>query len=191
MDYIAHELVLKNDPTADASKTQYPVATTSGKWKEQLRHIRGASGHATEFIRSLQPFVLLPEDAERDPLAALNALAIIDRHRIPLLTLAAGAGVEVRFDVTKLRGNVSLNNDWGHRFMTEGYRCEPGQGWSTSDERGVVTEQESYEQLSFRIAFNERTSLYEGWDVIETLWGIGNYIQTEIFPPLEEVLGAD
>ncbi|WP_147305442.1 hypothetical protein [Subtercola boreus] len=190
LEYITQELVLKNTPTANRSRTQFPVATSAKEWKDQSRWMNGVSDAVAEFIYSRQPFIMSPDEPYRDPLCVLNVLAAVDKHRSPLLTLAVGDDIDVRFEVLKLRGNVAPAAFWGSNFRTEAHVSSPEEGWEVTNVDGVVNEMAMIQQLRFRIAFNQETGQYEGWDVIETLALIEGYLRDQIFPPLEGFLVA-
>lgn len=62
--------------------TQFPIVTDPDRWDgEARRRLAGVAPRITELTRAAQPFVRMPGDPKRHPLAVLHDLSRIDKHR--------------------------------------------------------------------------------------------------------------
>jgi hypothetical protein len=86
LDYLVYELTPPSK--RKEIQTQFPICTTKAKFKKSgLRRIAGVSGDEHTLIERVQPY-LAWNPPGNDPLAILNKLSNLDKHRL-LLTMAS------------------------------------------------------------------------------------------------------
>jgi len=88
LDYLVWELVLANGNTPNG-RNAFPIALTEDVYKNEIvkRHrLDGISPEAHAVIDALQPYLRLEKERERTPLAILDSLQNINKHRRVLLT---------------------------------------------------------------------------------------------------------
>jgi hypothetical protein len=116
LDYLVWELVSSagNEPTRH---NLFPIALTEKAFKDDVkkRHrLDGVDPRAVAIIESLQPFHLPDGQRERSPLAVIDDLANINKHRRILLT-AFGAqvmeGESLLFPAIRVSLNVGPQPD--------------------------------------------------------------------------------
>jgi hypothetical protein len=92
LDHAAHAIVLANGGKPTRS-TYFPVSLTEQSWKSQSKpYLKGASEDSIEVVRVWQPCYQQPEVPQMDQLAAINEIALVDKHRT-LLPVVAGLGL--------------------------------------------------------------------------------------------------
>lgn len=93
LDHAAHAMILANGGNTTKG-TYFPVSLTEQAWKSQSKpYLRGASDQSLETAMKWQPFWQQPLSPHADMLAALNEIALVDKHR-QLVPAAAGLGFQ-------------------------------------------------------------------------------------------------
>lgn len=87
LDHLVYAL---SSPKAQRSdRTQFPIFTDAAKFKTRgIPMIESIKGPERTLIENVQPFAATPVP-ENDPLAILNSLSNLDKHRLPVTTVAA------------------------------------------------------------------------------------------------------
>jgi hypothetical protein len=120
LDHLGYVVVLANNGHRD-EWTQFPITVNPFSWREASRGIRNASQRHIDIIESFQPYYRVDLwgykwvwSAIDDPLAVLNRLSNIDKHRVLHATPAAitsmGYDFEVVRDVASM-GSSEVNHD--------------------------------------------------------------------------------
>lgn len=88
LDYLVWELVLANNGTP-TQQNAFPISLTGVDYKnevEKRRRLHGVNPSACALINKLQPFQFPEPEREQSPLALLDKLTNINKHRRVLLT---------------------------------------------------------------------------------------------------------
>jgi hypothetical protein len=87
LDHLVY--LLSSRKAQRSNKTQFPIFTDECRFKVLgVAMIESIKGPERTLIENVQPFAAFP-DPENSPLAILNRLSNIDKHRLPLPTVAA------------------------------------------------------------------------------------------------------
>jgi hypothetical protein len=163
----------------------FPVALSSGAWEAACREKLWAIDPAVaEPLRAVQPFETAPDAAEREPLAVLDELSHIDRHRHlelvstavdldEVLTREPFAGTpDVAFELVSKRGAGPLDG-----------RTELGRARILDRPGGVIAMTLPHVQLDPRlavdVAFADGPPAHGG-SVIATLQRIGREVSAVV-----------
>ena len=106
LDHLVWQLVLANPPNTPTTSNQFPITTSDADFAEAIKRkqLRGVSVEATAIIETLQPHT-----TRNNPLAMLNKLHNIDKHReLNVVTVVADNA-----DLIASTGSISmfLGND--------------------------------------------------------------------------------
>ena len=85
LDYLVHELIRQNGKPHH-TQNQFPVSLSTSKYKDKIRshYLDGVSSSAAAVIEILQPYH--SASLEKHPLAILDKIANINKHRRVILT---------------------------------------------------------------------------------------------------------
>ena len=106
LDYLVWELVLANGQTPSYSN-MFPITTSGDQFDNQLKRnrLQGVSEAALHLIASIQPFNIA--EPETHPLAVLDSLTNINKHRRVILTDLVGSFSEPSIRHMHLRIKVA------------------------------------------------------------------------------------
>jgi len=109
LDNLVCGLIRKKDSTAPCKKSQFPICVSTDRWeKDSEKWLKGVEPDAQKIIKGLQPCFKDYGKPEDDPLAVLNTLGNMDKHRAVLVTGSYDRHVEF---------SVHLNDGRIHRVM--------------------------------------------------------------------------
>jgi hypothetical protein len=98
LDNLICGLIRVNDTSHDCVNRQFPIATTLPQWdNRRVEHTKGVTEAALAVIKSFQPCFGPDELGVSHPLAILQRLNNIDKHRTALVT--TGYDTNVRFAI--------------------------------------------------------------------------------------------
>jgi len=99
LDHLADALVRANGGTP-TTQTQFPICVSPFEWPGQVRRLKGASERHVSMIQAMQPYNRRDRygwhtvwEAMGDPLAIVNRLSNVDKHRVLNATPAVVTGV--------------------------------------------------------------------------------------------------
>ena len=109
LDNLICGLIRTEDSTAPCSKSQFPICTKVEQWENHSgTWLKGVPPDAQKIIKGIQPCFRDYGTPEADPLAVLNTLCNMDKHRAVLLTGSYDRHVEF---------SVHLNDGRVHKVM--------------------------------------------------------------------------
>ncbi|MCZ4566206.1 hypothetical protein [Rhodococcus erythropolis] len=92
LDQAAWALIVANGGTPSPRSTYFPIARKPVAWPSMRgKYLKGASESAINMIERWQPVTLNPEHPDRNALALIDELGLIDKHRL-LYTSASTLG---------------------------------------------------------------------------------------------------
>lgn len=127
LDYLVWELVLAGGMREPDKHNAFPIAMTEEGYRDDLkkRHrLRGVPDEAAAIIETFQPYLVDIEKRDGTPLAVLDNLVNINKHRRVLLTgLGAVYGpTDVVVPLSYLESHVTVRSDagelYGRRFIS-------------------------------------------------------------------------
>lgn len=108
LDHLAEALVVANTGQPGTSKTQFPIVVSPFDWPGQLYRLEGVSERHVRMIESTQPYRRTGFQgwhtgpaALDDPLALLNRLSNVDKHRVLNATPATVRSITWDFKVIR------------------------------------------------------------------------------------------
>ena len=108
LDHLAEALVVADSGFAGTRQTQFPIVLSPCEWPGQLYRLKGVSERHVTMIESLQPYKRTDPHgwhsgliAIDDPLALLNRLSNVDKHRV--LNAMPATIRQISWEVTPVR----------------------------------------------------------------------------------------
>ncbi len=162
LDYLVWELVLANgkEPT---QQTSFPISLTVKDYKKEVdnrKRLVGVHPDACALVDAMQPFHLPETEREASPLALLDKLTNINKHRRVLLTALKRVVIE-------------------NELLTFPHIL--------SDLKGVMPDgaRHRFATFAFYISFDE--GIISGKEIGTTLNFFGDYIVYEVLPRFQEL----
>lgn len=145
-------------------EVSFPIVTDPSAWPEATsRRLWGVPDESLPVFREVQPFFTGPEDPKREPLAVLNELWNVDKHRaIPLLA------IDLRLpEITHLPPELGIHEVFhrtgplvdGQEIMRLGYA-------EHLTDREVATQLDHHLRYTFEVAFDEMPPWIQGRPLI-------------------------
>lgn len=107
--------VTKSGPFKRWLDISFPIVIDNDKWAIQSeRKLWAISDHARQIIRELQPFATASNAPEREPLAVVQEIWNIDKHRhVPLVSVWTGGDeIEIRIRPSIPLPGLRFNTTW-------------------------------------------------------------------------------
>lgn len=106
LDYLVWELVLAKKTTVPGSAHQFPISNKEKGFSQQLKRgrLKGVDSDAQALIASIQPYH--HPEPEQHPLAVLESLTNINKHRSVLLTMFSAYTTEPPIIFPRMHGTI-------------------------------------------------------------------------------------
>jgi hypothetical protein len=107
LDHLVEALIVANTGMEGSKKSQFPIVMNPCEWKRQLSRLKGVSARHISIINALQPYQRTDSQgwhsgviAIDDPLALLNRMSNVDKHRV--LNAMPATIRQIAWDVTPI-----------------------------------------------------------------------------------------
>ena len=185
LDHLVYELAVSHTgalPQRVEGSTEFPIFVEEPRAEAWERRVGAVAPEARVAIERMQPYQ--PRSYPVHALAALYGLSNIDKHRRPTLAAFSISSLDIwptddsiPLEFFEPGGPGLVEHGMPHVFAryraTTGQKVEVGYGFT------------------YDLAFNEPGVLPAGARVLEVLWGIRAYIESEVFATLEPFLFTD
>jgi hypothetical protein len=138
LDYLVWELVLASGNQPDRQNA-FPISLSLRNYKNEVdkqKRLQGVDPAACALIDTLQPFHLPETERERSPLAVLDNLTNINKHRRVLLTHLQRVVLETPLPFPHVLSDLTGTMPGGvkHRFVTFGFFAAFNEGSVSGEE---------------------------------------------------------
>jgi hypothetical protein len=167
LDHLVYQLVIHatDKPPTDRARTQFPIFLESSKFDTSgLSMLIGVSKHATDLIKSLQPFST--GEGAKSPLWHLNQLSNIDKHRT--LHLTGGTVQAFNFSFPPVVNPGKIDKQISERGAFE-HNTVIARGRMFSELPMFGNQVKVNAEISFDIVFDQCSAPVGEWSVIGTL----------------------